>query len=71
MAVPWPWDKPNGPAHGLTDEEVTRHRIESRARQGLPPNIEDPYVIDLIVASIRAPFGGDDGCPAPPAATGR
>ena len=55
--VPWPGDRPGGPADGLTDDEVRRLTAESRAAQGLPPTVQDPSTVERVVAVLRAEWG--------------
>ena len=55
--VPWPGDRPGGPAHGLSDEELTRACVESRASQGLPPTVQDPTTVERIAAMLSSNWG--------------
>jgi len=46
---------------GLTEADYHRLVVESRTRQGLPPRITDPVVIDLIVTLMSAPAAAAPG----------
>lgn len=48
-----PHDRPGGPADGLTDDEIRRRCIASRAAQGLPPTVQDGAALDRLVALLR------------------
>jgi hypothetical protein len=48
-----PADRPGGPAHGLSAEQIKRLVAESRAAQGLPPTVKDPVVIDRLATLLR------------------
>ena len=45
--------RPDGPAHGLTPEEIRRRCVESRAAQGLPPTVRDSMVLDRLASLLR------------------
>ena len=52
MSVLLPDERPDGPAHGLTPEEVRRRYLESRAAQGLGPVSTDGAALDRLAALL-------------------
>jgi hypothetical protein len=49
--------------YGLTDEELTNWVTQSRARQGLPPTIVDPNVLQRIAAAAGLTTDRNDPTP--------